>query len=93
MTAAPLRRGLVYAATGMFFAVAALAQLQGAAFSDVLKKAAISCAIVIAIGLVLVHIVEDAARAEAEARKRARTERMAEAASVQADEQAAKDQQ
>lgn len=77
MTAQPLRRGLVYAATGVFFAVAALAQSQGAAFSEVLMKAAVACGIVIALGLVLVHVVEDTARAAAEAEKRARRERMA----------------
>lgn len=63
MTAFKLRRGIVYAATGIFFAVAALSQLQGASVTDVLTKATVSCGVLIAFGLLLVRVVEDSGRA------------------------------
>ena len=55
-----LRRALVYLATGMFFTVAALTQVQGDSIPDVFVKASVSCGVRIVFGLLLVHVVEDA---------------------------------
>jgi hypothetical protein len=55
-----IRQGIVYLATGVFFAVAIVAQMQGAAGLDVYIKAGAACLILVAGGLILVHIVDDA---------------------------------
>ncbi len=62
-----IRRAIVYVATGLFFAVAALAQLQGAGPLDAFLKAGVACLILTAIGFVIARIVDDAARRATEA--------------------------
>ena len=64
MVALKLRQAIVYAATGLFFTVAALSQIQGASTQDTVVKAVVSCAVLVALGLALVRIVEDAERKE-----------------------------
>jgi hypothetical protein len=55
-----IRQGIVLLATGVFFCVAIIAQLQGAAGLDVYMKAGAACLVLVAGGLVLVRIVDDA---------------------------------
>jgi hypothetical protein len=55
-----IRQGIVLLSTGVFFSVAIAAQLQGAAGLDVYMKAGAACLILVASGLVLVRIVDDA---------------------------------
>ncbi|MGH2391623.1 MAG: hypothetical protein ACRDIE_25785 [Chloroflexota bacterium] len=55
-----IRQGIVLMATGVFFCVAIAAQLQGAAGPDVYMKAGAACLILVAGGLILVRIVDDA---------------------------------
>lgn len=56
-----VRRGIVYITTGVFFAVAALAQLQGNTPLDTFMKAGVAAAVLTCGGMVLAHIVDDAA--------------------------------
>ena len=53
-----VRKVLVYVATAVFFVVAATAQLQGAATTDVFLKAGVSCAVTLLLGLPLVGIID-----------------------------------
>ena len=56
-----VRQGIVYLATAVFFGVAITAQMQGAGGMDVYMKAGAACLILVAGGLGLVHILDDAA--------------------------------
>jgi hypothetical protein len=56
-----VRQGIVYLATAVFFGVAITAQMQGAGGMDVYVKAGAACLILVAGGLGLVHILDDAA--------------------------------
>lgn len=62
-----IRRGVVYAATGAFFAVAAIAQLQGDDTLDAFVKAGVACLVLVVIGVLILHIVDDAAGKATEA--------------------------
>lgn len=64
MVALKLRQAIVYAATGLFFLVAALSQLQGASMQDTVVKSAVSCLVLVMLGLALVRVIEDAERKE-----------------------------
>ena len=55
-----IRQGIVYLAVGAFFAVAIVAQMQGATGLDVYMKAGAACLILVTGGLILVRIVDDA---------------------------------
>jgi hypothetical protein len=55
-----IRQGIVLLATGAFFCVAIVAQLQGAAGLDVYIKAGAACLVLVAGGLILVRIVDEA---------------------------------
>jgi len=55
-----VRQGIVYLATAVFFGVAITAQMQGAAGLDVYVKAGAACLVLVAGGLGLVHILDDA---------------------------------
>jgi len=55
-----IRQGIVLVATGVFFSIAIAAQLQGAPGLDVYMKAGAACLILVASGLVLVRIIDDA---------------------------------
>jgi hypothetical protein len=55
-----IRQGIVLLATGVFFCVAIVGQLQGAAGLDVYIKAGAACLVLVAGGLILVRIVDDA---------------------------------
>jgi len=55
-----IRQGIVLLSTGVFFSVAIAAQLQGAVGLGVYMKAGAACLILVASGLVLVRIVDDA---------------------------------
>lgn len=69
MIALKVRQGVVYAATAVFFLVAALGQVQDAPLTDSLYKAAIACGVTTAIGIVLVRLVDDGIRKAEEAAK------------------------
>lgn len=62
-----IRRAIVYAATGLFFAVAALAQVQGDGPLDAFLKAGVACLVLSGIGFMIARIVDDAARRATEA--------------------------
>ena len=62
MMAIKVRRGIVYVTTGVFFALAALAQLQGNSPLDTFMKAGVAAAVLTCGGLVLAHMVDDATR-------------------------------
>ena len=64
MVALKLRQAIVYVATGLFFAVAALSQLQGASMQDTVLKAVVSCTVLVMLGVALVRVIEDAERKE-----------------------------
>jgi hypothetical protein len=55
-----IRQAIVLLATGVFFCVALIAQMQGAAGLDVYMKAGAACLILVVGGLILVRIVDDA---------------------------------
>ncbi len=55
-----IRQGIALLATGVFFGVALIAQLQGAAGLAVYMKAGAACLTLVAGGLILVRIVDDA---------------------------------
>lgn len=57
-----VRKLVVYLATGVFFAVAAISELQGADVVDAFMKAGVSCAIVAVLGRIVVGIVDGAAQ-------------------------------
>lgn len=61
MLTTKIRQGIVYLATAAFFCVAIAAQMQGATGLDVYMKAGAACLILVAGGLALVHILDDAA--------------------------------
>ena len=52
-----IRKAVVYATTGVFFLVAALAQLQGDLMGDTALKAGLACAVMYAAGKTLIRIV------------------------------------
>lgn len=58
--AVTVRKLVVYLATGVFFAVAAISELQGVDTMDAFVKAGISCAIVAVLGRIVVGIVDGA---------------------------------
>lgn len=62
MIAIKVRRGIVYVTTAIFFFVAATAQLQGNTPLDAFWKAGVAAAVMTCGGLVLAHIVDDAAK-------------------------------
>lgn len=53
-----VRKLLVYVATAVFFVVAAVAQLQGAATMDAFFKAGVACVVTLLLGLPLVGIID-----------------------------------
>ncbi len=55
-----LRKAVVYATTGVFFLVAATAQLQGASIAETFLKAGIACAVMTVVGVVALRIVAEA---------------------------------
>lgn len=55
-----VRRLLVYGATGVFFLMAAMGQLQGASLADTFLKAGAGCLVVLLLGLPVVRIVDNA---------------------------------
>lgn len=61
MIVVKIRRGVVYAATGVFFAMAAIAQLQGDDTLDAFVKAGVACLVLVIIGVLILRIVDDAA--------------------------------
>lgn len=69
MIALKVRQGVVYAATAVFFLVAALGQIQDAPLAESLYKAAIACGVTTAIGIVLARLVDDGIRKAEEAAK------------------------
>jgi hypothetical protein len=54
-----LRKAVVYATTGVFFLVAATAQLQGASIAETFLKAGIACATMTVVGVVALRIVAE----------------------------------
>jgi hypothetical protein len=60
-----LRKAVVYATTGVFFVVAATAQLQGASIAETFLKAGIACAVMTVVGVVALRIVAEGLRTPA----------------------------
>ncbi len=58
-----LRRALVYGTTGVFFLVAATAQLQGASVGETALKAGVACVVMTVIGVALLNTIGGALRA------------------------------
>ena len=74
-----LRKAVVYATTGVFFLVAATAQLQGASIAETFLKAGIACAVMTVVGVVALRIVAEALRKPAETQDAAKAAAEAEA--------------
>ena len=74
MTALKFRRAVVYLTTGIFFFVAAMAQLQGNTALDAFTKAGVAAAVLTCGGMALAHIVDDAAKKGAAPAPKAETE-------------------
>lgn len=55
-----LRRAVAYAATAIFFAVAALGQMQNADGLSAFLKAGVACLVLAAMGMMIVRIIEGA---------------------------------
>lgn len=74
MTALKFRRAIVYLTTGIFFVVAAVAQLQGNTALDAFTKAGVAAAVLTCGGMALAHIVDDAVKKGAAPAPKAATE-------------------
>lgn len=67
-----IRRGIVYAATSLFFAVAAIGLVQGDDTVTVFLKAGIACLVPIIFGRMILRLVDDAASKAIEAKATAK---------------------
>ena len=57
-----IRQGMVYTLTGIFFVVAAIAQLEGDTVTDAFGKAGIACAVLTGMSWAIIRILDDAAK-------------------------------
>ncbi len=62
MALVKIRQGMVYTLTGIFFVVAAMAQLEGDTVTDAFGKAGIACVVLTGMSWAIIRILDDAAR-------------------------------